>query len=310
MLDGANTDTCMSETSQTIPMRGSSEGSDYDVIRRAISFLSETWTEHPDLDRLSAHLGLSSTHTQKLFKRWCGLSPKEFVQAITIDHARSLLDGSASVLDTALDVGLSGSGRLHDWFVDHEALTPGDPVVTRRGPQVLRWVGRRHVSPFELRRRPGLRPVVLRAGALGPGCPAADTPVSPQHRVMVGGGRLQLLFGHACALAPAKGLIDGMSVLPAPSGTGVDYIHLLFDRHEVIRANGMWTESLLLAPVAERAVQGWSAAAEGPDTVDVVGAPPGIVHDAPALPLLRPHEARLWRRAVTGQAGRRAVAAA
>ena len=191
-----------------------------------------------------------------------------------------------------------------------EALTPGDPVVTRRGPQVLRWVGRRHVSPFELRRRPGLRPVVLRAGALGPGCPAADTPVSPQHRVMVGGGRLQLLFGHACALAPAKGLIDGMSVLPAPSGTGVDYIHLLFDRHEVIRANGMWTESLLLAPVAERAVQGWSAAAEGPDTVDVGGAPPGIVHDAPALPLLRPHEARLWRRAVTGQAGRRAVAAA
>src|SRR5215510_11669201 len=104
---------------------------DYELIRSAIAFLSETWSEQPSLDRLAAHLGLSPAHCQKLFKRWCGLSPKEFVQAITVDHARGLLAGSASLLDTAYEVGLSGSGRLHDLFVSHEAMTPGD--YKRRG---------------------------------------------------------------------------------------------------------------------------------------------------------------------------------
>ncbi|MGD9805026.1 MAG: methylated-DNA--[protein]-cysteine S-methyltransferase [Hyphomicrobiaceae bacterium] len=104
---------------------------DYDLVRRAIAFLSGTWEEQPTLERLAAHLGLSPAHTQRLFKRWCGLSPKEFVQAVTIDHARNLLTGSASVLDAAHEVGLSGAGRLHDLFVDHEAMTPGE--FKRRG---------------------------------------------------------------------------------------------------------------------------------------------------------------------------------
>jgi AraC family transcriptional regulator of adaptative response/methylated-DNA-[protein]-cysteine methyltransferase len=104
---------------------------DYDLVRRAIAFLSAKWEEQPSLERLAAHLGLSPAHAQRLFKRWCGLSPKEFVQAVTIDHARNLLAGSASVLDTAHEVGLSGGGRLHDLFVDHEAMTPGD--FKRRG---------------------------------------------------------------------------------------------------------------------------------------------------------------------------------
>src|SRR5690606_32932181 len=99
---------------------------DYDLVRRAIAFLSVNWEEQPTLERLAAHLGLSPTHTQRLFKRWCGLSPKEFVQAVTIDHARNLLTGSASVLDAAHEVGLSGGGRLHDLFIDHEAMTPGE----------------------------------------------------------------------------------------------------------------------------------------------------------------------------------------
>ena len=104
---------------------------DYALIRRAIVFLSENWTEHPPLEDLAAHLDLSQGHTQKLFKRWCGLSPKDFVLAITVDRARALLEGSASVLDTAHEVGLSGGGRLHDLFVTHEAMTPGD--YRRRG---------------------------------------------------------------------------------------------------------------------------------------------------------------------------------
>ena len=118
---------------------------DYEIVRRAIRYLSENWTEQPDLDTLAAHLGLGATHVQKLFKRWCGLSPKEFVQAITIDHARTLLVDSASVLEAAYGVGLSGGGRLHDLFVAHEAMTPGD--VKRRGAGLTISYGF-HPCPF------------------------------------------------------------------------------------------------------------------------------------------------------------------
>ncbi len=118
---------------------------DYELVRRAIAFLSETWEEQPDLDRLARHLGLSAPHCQKLFKRWCGLSPKEFVQAVTADHARALLSDSASVLECAHEVGLSGGGRLYDLFVDHEAMTPGD--YKRRGAGLDIAYGF-HDSPF------------------------------------------------------------------------------------------------------------------------------------------------------------------
>jgi AraC family transcriptional regulator of adaptative response/methylated-DNA-[protein]-cysteine methyltransferase len=118
---------------------------DYDLVRRAIAFLSGRWEEQPTLERLAAHLGLSPAHTQRLFKRWCGLSPKEFVQAVTIDHARNLLAGSASVLDAAHEVGLSGAGRLHDLFIDHEAMTPGE--FKRRGEGLSIAYGF-HETPF------------------------------------------------------------------------------------------------------------------------------------------------------------------
>ncbi len=118
---------------------------DYDAVRRAIAFLSLNWEEQPSLERLAEHLGLTPTHTMRLFKRWCGLSPKEFVQAITIDHARGLLANSASVLEAAHEVGLSGAGRLHDLFVDHEAMTPGD--YKRRGEGLEVAYGF-HASPF------------------------------------------------------------------------------------------------------------------------------------------------------------------
>jgi AraC family transcriptional regulator, regulatory protein of adaptative response / methylated-DNA-[protein]-cysteine methyltransferase len=118
---------------------------DYALIRRAITFLSDSWTTHPPLEDLAAHMGLSPAHAQKLFKRWCGLSPKEFLQAIAIDHARTLLVGAASVLETAHEVGLSGGGRLHDLFLTHEAMTPGD--YKRRGEGVKIAYGF-HPSPF------------------------------------------------------------------------------------------------------------------------------------------------------------------
>jgi AraC family transcriptional regulator of adaptative response/methylated-DNA-[protein]-cysteine methyltransferase len=118
---------------------------DYALVREAIRFLTEHAAEQPELDRLAHHIGFGPTQMQKLFRRWCGLSPKEFVQAVTLDRARELLEGSASVLDTAHEVGLSGGGRLHDLFVTHEAMTPGD--VKRRGHGLDIAYGF-HTTPF------------------------------------------------------------------------------------------------------------------------------------------------------------------
>ena len=120
---------------------------DYSLIARAIAYLGGSWQQQPDLDELARHLDLSAGHTQRLFKRWCGLSPKEFVQAITIEHARAMLADLASLLDTALEVGLSGTARLHDLFITHEAMTPGD--YKRRGEGLTVSWGF-HASPFGL----------------------------------------------------------------------------------------------------------------------------------------------------------------
>jgi AraC family transcriptional regulator of adaptative response/methylated-DNA-[protein]-cysteine methyltransferase len=98
---------------------------DYERVRRIIAFLSERWRQQPTLDDIATHVGLSTTHVHHLFRRWCGLTPKAFLQAITLDNAKALLADAASVLDTTYEVGLSGPGRLHDLFVTHEAMTPG-----------------------------------------------------------------------------------------------------------------------------------------------------------------------------------------
>ena len=97
---------------------------DYSTVRKVISFLSENWRDQPSLEEIAAEAGMEPTRLHKLFTRWAGLSPKAFLQAITLDHARGLLEQSATVLDTTYEVGLSGPGRLHDLFVTHEAVTP------------------------------------------------------------------------------------------------------------------------------------------------------------------------------------------
>jgi AraC family transcriptional regulator of adaptative response/methylated-DNA-[protein]-cysteine methyltransferase len=105
---------------------GENPTGDYEHVRRVIAYISERWREQPSLEDIAAHVGLSTTHVHHLFRRWCGLTPKAFLQAITLDNAKALLADAASVLDAAYDVGLSGPGRLHDLFVTHEAMTPGD----------------------------------------------------------------------------------------------------------------------------------------------------------------------------------------
>jgi AraC family transcriptional regulator of adaptative response/methylated-DNA-[protein]-cysteine methyltransferase len=100
--------------------------SDYERVRRIIAFISQRWRDQPSLEAIADHVGLSTTHVHHLFRRWAGLSPKAFLQALTLDNAKALLADSASVLDATYEVGLSGPARLHDLFVTHEAMTPGD----------------------------------------------------------------------------------------------------------------------------------------------------------------------------------------
>jgi AraC family transcriptional regulator of adaptative response/methylated-DNA-[protein]-cysteine methyltransferase len=119
--------------------------SDYERVRRIIAFISERWREQPSLEAIADHVGLSTTHVHHLFRRWAGLSPKAFLQALTLDSAKALLSDSASVLDATYEVGLSGPARLHDLFVTHEAMTPGDYKVGGLG-LTMRYGF--HPSPF------------------------------------------------------------------------------------------------------------------------------------------------------------------
>ncbi len=102
-------------------------GSDYETVRRVIEFISADYRDQPSLDAIAAELDQSPTQLQKTFTRWAGLSPKGFLQAVTLDHAKRLLrQEEMPLLETSIEVGLSGPGRLHDLFVTHEAMSPGE----------------------------------------------------------------------------------------------------------------------------------------------------------------------------------------
>ncbi|MBV9556477.1 MAG: methylated-DNA--[protein]-cysteine S-methyltransferase [Pseudolabrys sp.] len=103
-----------------------SAASDYDVVRRAIEHMRNNWRSQPEVETVADAAGVTPTELHHLFRRWCGLTPKAFLQALTLSTARDMLRSSASVLETAYEVGLSGPGRLHDLFVTHEAMSPGE----------------------------------------------------------------------------------------------------------------------------------------------------------------------------------------
>lgn len=118
---------------------------DYETIQAAIRYLSETGPDVADLPRFARGLGLSERQLTELFRRWCGLSPKSFAQAVALDHAKSLLRARESVLDTTYEVGLSSTSRLHDLFVAHEAMPPG---IFRAGGDGIDMVWGAGPSPF------------------------------------------------------------------------------------------------------------------------------------------------------------------
>ena len=102
------------------------EALDFQRIERSIAFLQSNYTRQPELNEVARNVHLSEYHFQRLFTRWAGISPKKFLQYLTLEHAKRALKESRSLLDATMDAGLSSPGRLHDLFVTVEAMTPGE----------------------------------------------------------------------------------------------------------------------------------------------------------------------------------------
>jgi len=149
---------------------------DFDRIAKVIHHLDEHHHEQPSLSDLAEAAGLSESHFHRLFQRWAGVTPKDFLQSLTVEHAKRQLRESASVLEAALEAGLSGPGRLHDLLVTIEAASPGEFKSGGRGLNIewgfaespfggcsLGWNARGicHLA-FHERQEPKAEPSVLR----------------------------------------------------------------------------------------------------------------------------------------------------
>jgi AraC family transcriptional regulator of adaptative response/methylated-DNA-[protein]-cysteine methyltransferase len=140
-------------------------GTDYETVRQVIEILTVEYRDQPSLDTIAAKLSQSPTQLQKTFTRWAGLSPKAFLQAVTLDHAKRLLGQERlPLLETSIEVGMSGPGRLHDLFVTHEAMSPGEWKAKGAGLHIRYGF---HPSPF------GLALVMITDRGLA-GCAFAD----------------------------------------------------------------------------------------------------------------------------------------
>ena len=118
---------------------------DYMLVRKVLEHLTINWRDQPELENLVKLTGVSPTKIQKTFTRWAGLSPKAFLQAVTLDHAKRMLTEGLPILDASFELGLSGPGRLHDLFVTHEAMSPGVYKAGGEGVEIRHGF---HPSPF------------------------------------------------------------------------------------------------------------------------------------------------------------------
>ncbi|WP_299899510.1 Hint domain-containing protein [uncultured Ruegeria sp.] len=219
-----------------------------------------------DLESLPGFSG--STQNFSTFENYTGTvdgAPVTFI-LIQFSNPRYIIvtSGQAELNDTISDTGFAGtapSSAYHTLpsFVCFtfgsliqtptglrrvEALEPGDPVVTADGhTRPVRWIGKRRLSASELQRNPHLSPVRIKAGCFGPNGPSRDLVISPQHRIAVTSAMMELMHCETTMLAPAKGLINGKTIVQETPAQGVEYIHILFDQHELVNVEGIWSES-------------------------------------------------------------------
>ncbi len=129
----------------TVNLPFEQQAEDYARIEQAIHYLEQNYLSQPELADVAASVGLSEFHFQRLFTRWVGISPKRFLQFLTKEHAKRVLNRSGDVLAAAYSSGLSGPGRLHDLFVSCEAVTPGEYKRAGSGLEIRYGF---HPTPF------------------------------------------------------------------------------------------------------------------------------------------------------------------
>lgn len=283
---------------QTTPLVPDAQGCrDYQRIAAAIAYIARRRTHQPTLDEVAAHVELSPFHFQRLFVRWAGVSPKQFLGYLTLQHAKELLRDQHSVLEAALESGLSGPGRLHDLFVTLEAMTPGE---YKQGGSTMAIRYGVHPTPFGhalvlLTERGicGLRFVAPDAvdAALAEVC--SEWPASRLHRdtaataaalqraltgsggpqpLLVRGSRLQVQVWRALLTIPPGQLVSYGALADAlgypraaravGSAIGHNPIALLIPCHRVLRANGAVT-GYRWGAERKAALIAWEAAQRG-----------------------------------------------
>ena len=119
--------------------------SDYERIAKAISFINGSVRKQPTLDKISAHLNMSPYHFQRMFSRWVGVTPKKYLQILTVERAKLLLSESKPLLEVSDSLGLSSGSRLYDHFINLEAVTPGEFKKQGGGVKITYGV---HITPF------------------------------------------------------------------------------------------------------------------------------------------------------------------
>lgn len=268
---------------------------DYTRIERAIHYIQEHATEQPALADIAQHVHLSPHHFQRLFTKWAGVSPKKFLQYMSITHAKRLLESQRSLLDTSLELGLSGTSRLHDLFITIEGMTPGEyknggaslcieystantcfgPILiasTERGICHLRFITERQSANDELRAAFPQAQFSEHCNALHKAALSRFTPASsttdtiPLHlkgtafQLQVWQALLQIPEGTLQSYAGLAQLIGKPTASRAVgSAIAQNPVAVLIPCHRVIRASGVLGE-YRWGSAKKAAIVGWESA--------------------------------------------------
>lgn len=273
---------------------------DYARIAQAIDWLHEHAHNRPDLARIARHVGLSEHHFQRLFTRWAGVSPKRFLQFLTVEDARRRLAETRNTLDLAAAVGLSGGGRLHDLFVTLEAMSPGEArlggagldirwgvhdtrfgpaliAITIRGVCALQFLGNEDEDGSALLATAWPNAHLIREPAATANIarrifePLDGTPAQPLS-LLVKGSNFQVQVWRALLALPAGAvttygdLAQAMDMPDAAravgTAVGANPVAYLIPCHRVIRATGALT-GYRWGAARKAAMLGWEAAHSG-----------------------------------------------